>query len=325
MKQPKISVIVPVYNAEAWLQKAIDSCLKHTSANSELICVDDCSTDNSTNLIKNMQKKDQRIVLLENKNNVGPGSSRNAGIDAATGEYVAFIDNDDHYEPAAMQTLYDLITKYQTPAVFANWFVDKDGKQSPRNWYVDKLYTVDKEACAFFISPWGKLIKTDFIRQNNIRFGEGFVAEDRIFQISLLSHADKIYLCSQNLYHWNRNNESSITKTNFNKGEPRDFAYIKVAEKCINIIRQNKPEIFNPEYEIHALYESCCRLPWSYFRRGCSEIARIIQEWNVSKADFKKVQNRKRYELLKSNAWIRIFIKAKIKCLKRRLFKGHKD
>lgn len=325
MKQPKISVIMPVHNAEAWLQKAVVSCLNQTYTNIELICVDDCSTDNSVNLIKNMQKKDKRIVLLENKNNVGPGLSRNAGIDAATGKYIAFIDNDDYYEPDAMQTLYDLIKKHQTPAVFANWFVDKDGKQSPRNWYVDKLYTVDKEACTFFISPWGKLINADFIRKNNIRFGEGFVAEDRIFQISLLSHADKIYLCSKHLYHWNRNNENSITKTNFNDGEPRNFAYIKVAEKCINIICKNKPEIFNPEYEIHALYESCCRLPWSYFRHGCSEIARIVQGWNVSKADFKKMQNWRRYRLLKNNAWVKLFVKAKLKYLKRCLFKSYKD
>ena len=102
MDNKKISVIMPVYNAEKYLSMAIESILNQTYKNIELICVDDCSHDKSLTILEDYQKQDSRIIIIKNKENSGPAICRDKGINASSGKYVAFIDNDDWYELDAL-------------------------------------------------------------------------------------------------------------------------------------------------------------------------------------------------------------------------------
>lgn len=97
-KSSKISVIIPVYNTERYLPRCLDSVLSNTYDNLEVICINDGSTDNSINILDNYKVSDERVVVINQKNS-GVSAARNAGINVATGEYIAFIDSDDWVHP----------------------------------------------------------------------------------------------------------------------------------------------------------------------------------------------------------------------------------
>ena len=103
----KISVIIPIYNAGAYLRPALDSVIDQTLREIEIICVDDGSTDNSLEIIKEYQKVDERIRIVA-ENNAGPALARNNGMRRARGEYIAFLDADDIFEPTLLEDLYTL-------------------------------------------------------------------------------------------------------------------------------------------------------------------------------------------------------------------------
>lgn len=103
---PKVSVIVPVYNVEEFIKRAIDSVLVQTLRDFELIMIDDCGSDNSLNICKECAKNDNRIVVIEQKKNVGPMMARQKGIDIAIGEFITFLDGDDTLPPDALKMLY---------------------------------------------------------------------------------------------------------------------------------------------------------------------------------------------------------------------------
>ena len=104
----KVSVIVPIYNAEAYLRPALDSILDQTLREIEIICVDDGSTDGSLKIIKEYQKKDARIRIVT-QNNAGPGSARNNGMRRSRGEYVSFLDADDFFDANFLEKMYETV------------------------------------------------------------------------------------------------------------------------------------------------------------------------------------------------------------------------
>ena len=101
----KISVIIPVYNVEKYIEDCLNSILVQTLKDFEIICIDDCSTDNSLQIIETYTHKDKRIKILKNKKNEGPSYTRNIGIEMAQGEYIYFLDSDDMIEKNALQEL----------------------------------------------------------------------------------------------------------------------------------------------------------------------------------------------------------------------------
>ena len=105
MKEPLISVIIPIYNMEFYLERCVDSVLNNTYQNLEVICVDDGSTDHSMEILRRYEAADPRIVVIA-KENGGVSSARNAGLDRMTGEYVTFIDSDDFVHPQYVELLY---------------------------------------------------------------------------------------------------------------------------------------------------------------------------------------------------------------------------
>ena len=117
----KITVIVPVYNVEHYLDKCLDSVIKQTYKNIEIIVVNDGSTDNSGEICQEYAQKDNRIVYIE-KENGGLSDARNAGLDQMTGSYVTFVDSDDWIEQDYVETLYQKITEYQADIAIGNYY-----------------------------------------------------------------------------------------------------------------------------------------------------------------------------------------------------------
>ena len=136
----KVSVVLPIYNVEKYLPKCLESIINQTLKDIEIICVNDCSPDNSENIIKEYAKKDNRIKLINNENNIGVGLSRNIGADSSNGEYISFIDSDDFIESNYLESLYSTAKKYDAEYIS---FIDSDDFIESN--YLESLYSTAKK------------------------------------------------------------------------------------------------------------------------------------------------------------------------------------
>ncbi len=119
----KISIVVPIYNAEKYLDRCIQSILNQSYKDLEIILIDDGSTDSSNKICNNYQKRDNRIKFISQKNE-GVSAARNRGISEATGEFIGFVDSDDYIQPNMYETLYGLINKYNCDISICGYFIE---------------------------------------------------------------------------------------------------------------------------------------------------------------------------------------------------------
>ena len=253
----KISVIIPVYNAEKYIKTTLDSILNQTFKDIEIILVNDGSLDESLNICKRYQENDRRIIVLDKKNE-GVSIARNTGIEASSGEYILFIDADDWIEPDMCEVLYNEITKYNGDICFCNHIKEFDNKSekiafNAKNKIVESnhikkdiiLELIEEEDINLkhnresFRSPWGKLFKSSIIKDNKIKFNKDLViGEDFIFDIEYLINAKKVVMEDKFLYHYRINNESTLCKY---KKEPWNV-YKKLLVKLQYFLEKNFKE-----------------------------------------------------------------------------------
>ncbi len=226
---PKVSVIIPVYNVEKYLKESLDSLVKQTLQDIEIICIDDGSTDSSGDILKEYAKNDNRITIITQENK-GQGDARNKGIEIAKGEYLAFLDPDDWFELNALETLYDFaklnaaqIVKF--PIYFYSEYYKKVKKgnfikllKETYGWNLQETpyytYKTIKDGCLYKLglAAWDKIYKTEFIKSNNIKFAPGKFGEDNLFTNSSLLLADKILYLDKYLYYYRIREGSSANK-----------------------------------------------------------------------------------------------------------------
>ena len=193
MKKIDISIIVPIYNAEKYLNKCIDSLINQTKRELEIILINDGSTDNSEKIIRDYN--DERIVYYKN-NNQGIGKTRNFGIEKAHGKYLLFIDSDDYIDMDTCEILYNKVKEDKLDIVVCNYYKDyEDGRLEKVN--IEKFDTTDLQGNPKLIniinpSPWNKLFKKELIDKNNIRFVEDKKYEDAPFFTNAIKYAKRI-------------------------------------------------------------------------------------------------------------------------------------
>ena len=127
----KISIIIPVYNTEKYLKKCLDSIINQTLKSLEIICIDDCSTDNCLHILKEYQLKDNRIKIIEQKENKGQGVARNLGLNIAEGKYIMFLDPDDWLELNALEILYKKSKETNADIIHFN-YIEENEKVTPK-------------------------------------------------------------------------------------------------------------------------------------------------------------------------------------------------
>ena len=131
MKEPKLSVIVSVYNTEKYIEKCLDSLLNQTYKNIEIVVINDCSTDNSLRILKKYAKKYDNIKLLENKENKGLSYSRNIGLDNASGDYIGYIDSDDYIDSDYYEKMMKAIIKEKSDIVITDMKIVYENHSNP--------------------------------------------------------------------------------------------------------------------------------------------------------------------------------------------------
>ena len=187
----KISVIVPVYNSEEYLRRCIDSILKQSYELFELIAVDDGSSDNSWKILENYSKQDNRIRIIHQEN-AGPGKARNRGLDAASGEYVVFVDSDDFIE----NDYFLKLSKKTEDVIFIDVNqVDESFELICTEYMSDKREISKDEFIRSQMTGkinWGgvrKAVKRELLEKHNIRYSDHKIGEEAIFSFFIMYYA----------------------------------------------------------------------------------------------------------------------------------------
>ena len=176
----KVSVIIPVYNAAQYLERCLDSVINQTLKDIEIICINDCSTDNSLEILEEYASKDNRIKIIDFKENKGVAAARNAGINEAQGEYIGFVDPDDYIDSDFYAQLYKKAYETKADIVKGNdinvVYCDGTKKMLPQNG------SIKEHKINFWVQFTTAIFKKDFLIKNNIEFPEEMnVCEDIVF------------------------------------------------------------------------------------------------------------------------------------------------
>ena len=177
--RPLVSIVVPVFNVEPYLGACLESVFRQTLPETEIICVDDASTDGSGSVLDAAARRDTRVVVLKHATNRGLSAARNTGLRAARSPWILFVDSDDLLSSHLCERTLAAATCNAADALFFNYAVFRDGQPAPPEPAVTASFLADRSALlrrpAF---AWTKLVRTDLMRTNGIEFPEGLYFED---------------------------------------------------------------------------------------------------------------------------------------------------
>lgn len=205
----KVSVIIPVYNSEKYLTECLESVVNQTLTDIEIICINDGSTDNSLEILKQFQKKDNRIKIIDQENS-GAGRARNVGIDKSCGEYLYFLDSDDYIKQNALEIFVSSIGDADICLCKCSYIDDSNTIQKPPH---DKPVRTDNIFKIYPIPLFTKLYKTDFIKEKNIKCQEIKTCNDVYFHYASLILASSIKSIADTLIIHRESRQGSLTSS----------------------------------------------------------------------------------------------------------------
>lgn len=230
MSSKTVSVVVPIYNAERYLEESINSILEQTYDKLQIILVNDGSTDNSWEICKKLEKDDSRITAVTQKNG-GVSVARNKGMELATGEWMMFVDPDDILDKNIVSTLLNETTNSVDIVISSCYGFDNNGKKRAHFFAEDRTFKDDKldlylqllevsygqtgELFTAIGVPWGKLYRRDFLKKYNLKFDPKLRRmQDNIFNMYAFYYANEIKYIDRPLYYYRLENISSFGKKN---------------------------------------------------------------------------------------------------------------
>lgn len=241
----KVSVIIPVYNAEKYLVKCLNNIVAQSLEDIEIIIIDDGSTDNSLNIIKKYCSKYENIKY-KSKTNEGQAIARNIGISMATGEFITFVDSDDYIDKEMLEKMYNNAIENNSDIVVCDYVEEYERKKI----YKKSLYVLDEDLKKSFIvsvaGPCSKIIKTEIFKRNNLKFLENNIYEDLAVIPVLAIYAKKITYCEEPLYHYVIRKNSTMQQQ----------SYSEKLESIFNVMQELTSKFKNTTYkeELEFLY-----------------------------------------------------------------------
>lgn len=239
-----ISVIIPVYNTGSYLKKCVQSICGQTYCDLEILLVDDGSTDDSLRIMSQLAATDERVKILSNKHQ-GVSATRNAGIDAATGEYLSFIDSDDWIEPDMYEKLMHVAHKYNADAVYCDWICEySDGTSDvPRCKGKMEILRGNQVLEGYLRKGIGARVSSSIVRRKTIgteRFPEELErGEDMLFGFRFSCNAICVVDTDMPLYHRYYRLGSLTNRTNFRAA---DMGRAECTDYIVDYVKENKPE-----------------------------------------------------------------------------------
>lgn len=241
-----ISVVVPVYNVEKYLNKCVRSILKQTYSDLEIILVNDGSTDSSGRICDEFATEDRRVKVIHKKNG-GQSSARNAALSLAKGDYIGFVDSDDTIHPSFFEHLYNMLSREDSDIVMCGCEIVYDGKQSISiTASVPVVRNLDCSELWYEVfvnlnnAVWNKLYKRTLLV--GMQFPEGMIhGEDLLFNLDYLKRCNRGKISNAKYYSYLKR-EGSITQQAFS---PKKFLEIESKDIAKNIIQKEHPELLD--------------------------------------------------------------------------------
>ena len=247
---PLISVIIPVYNVAEYLEQCLESVINQTYQNLEIICVDDCSTDNSPQILEYYVNKDPRIKFIKNTSNIGLGYTRNNGLAIATGDYIHFLDSDDWMELNAYETMVNHLRNSGNVDVLRFVWKSIDNNtlketihEYPHKEHFNKIIIfLNTPECMpiWSTSAWIQLLKREFLQKHNLSFNNHRCFEDVEFSIRVLLKANSIIFTSDCLLNYRDKRPNSLLskKLEFTKELAQDAILSNELSKELPLINR---------------------------------------------------------------------------------------
>lgn len=298
-----ISIIIPCYNVEKYISKCIKSIIEQTYSNLEIILVDDYSTDNTYEILKEHSKKDNRIKLLKNIENNGAAYSRNKGLSVATGKYISFIDSDDYIDKIFYEKMLDKIIKNNADISICDI---KTVYENNNQTIINKCYDGDKFdsisilKSGFVASSGNKLFKKEIIEK--YKYPEGIINEDIPVIVPAILETDKIeYVDNVYYYYFQRN--TSVQNSKFSS---KKFDVVKSLDLTLERIKnsskydQIKDILIYNQIITFLIYEIVKIRKFSYRRKALLEYYDKTKKYDiVNNLTFKEIinQNNKMHQI----------------------------
>lgn len=290
-----ISVIIPVYNAEQYLKKCLDSLINQIYQKIEIICVDDGSTDHSLEILRYYENKDNRVHVYTQKN-AGPSAARNKALDYAKGDYISFVDADDFLEKNAYKVLAEVAVEKE------NWDLIIFGGNviGEKNEYIsDKLTTTfntykncsvedvvfhEKAARPFL---WLHFIKRELLEKPSIlRFDETMnLGEDQIFQFLYIPRAKNVITLDLKLYNYRISKNASLMQLYNNRRIKKTECHFLIVQKVIEQWKKNGYYEYHQDalinWAIEFLYYTIFDLPIEFKKKYADDFLKILKKYNA--------------------------------------------
>lgn len=220
---PRVSVVMPIYNAEKYLREALDSVVAQSLTDIEIVCVDDGSTDSSLSIIREYAARDSRIRIITEPN-AGYGAAMNKGVDAATGDFIGIVEPDDWVEPQMFERLWKIASKHCCDVVKGDFLPftgsREDGTYSdqwyeicPGKCFYGKLLDPSRSEALFYamMMSWTGIYKRSFLEEHAIRHNEspGASFQDNGFWMQVFCQARRVWFVNEAFYHYRTDNAAS--------------------------------------------------------------------------------------------------------------------
>ncbi|MFM1879713.1 MAG: hypothetical protein RLZZ241_2579 [Bacteroidota bacterium] len=240
VNQAKLSVVIPVYNAELYIKKCVDSITAQTYRNLEIILVNDGSKDSSLEVCHELAAADSRIRVLDQENG-GSSVARNYGIDVATGTYITFVDADDFVEPQAYETMIRLLQENNLELVEFDRYNTRTAHLSNDEFSIEsQVENLNRTLIKNRFQVWRRISTRALL--GDLRFVVGRIHQDVFFSLELIKKVDKVGYLRSSFYHYNRASKSVI-RSNYNEVKAEAAAFV------ISYLKANTP--YNEEVQIH--------------------------------------------------------------------------
>ena len=296
--QPKVSVILPVYNVGKYLRQSLDSLINQNLKDIEIICVNDGSTDDSYEILEEYREKDSRIKVIH-KENKGTGAARNDGLRLATGECIGFVDPDDWVKPNMFERLYQEIKEKNLDIVMCmpDGYDEKNAINAPFPYFVDANFEHiiddrifnwrDLSPFQYPMCVWNKLYTKKLFDDNNIDFAEGLDFEDHKVIFGTLLTAQKMYFIREKLYVYRFNREGSVLTDN----NRRLIDHIKIFDIVENLMKEtNTYNVLRNDfltYKIHNILYYYSMIKDEFKSEYYSNMVQSIKDTNLNEEEYK--------------------------------------
>lgn len=291
MNKPKISIIIPVYNAENYLRQCLDSIQAQTLKEIEMICINDGSTDSSLSILKEYSLSDKRIKVVSKKND-GLGSARNTGLNLAEGEYIGFVDSDDFVEMDFFLKLYNRAIDTDAEVVIGNISLYYDDSKTFKPYrdktmysYLSTLKSFNAKEIPWIlenIGIWDRIYKRKFLESFEIRNPEHIIYEDALFSYQTSILAKRLTVVDDVYYIYRKNIGTAIT----DKEIENDNYKFDFLANCLSIrkflLSQNEYKVFQKNYNSYflknALWHQSNIMVYQVFKRFYEEARRMLTQ-----------------------------------------------